>query len=178
MRSVSRNILLTLLTAVFVLLGTVTAVFAHEVELLESTPKNGDLLAESPPEVVALFSEELVSSESSMKVTNRQGEQVDNGDGGVDLNDPDHASMIVTLPPLPDGTYTVEWHATLLDGDATDGAFAFAIGDEPVDTSVVAQPVASEGDATGLSTGTIVALAAVLIALFLVGGFFLRRRQV
>lgn len=34
---------------------------------------------------------------------------MDKRDGGVDLNDSDHASMIVNLPTLPDGVYTVHW---------------------------------------------------------------------
>lgn len=177
MRVVSRIRLLTIFTAVFLLTSVAIPVFAHEVELLESTPANGDLLAASPPQVVARFSEELISGESSMTVLNAQGVQVDNGDGGVDLNDPDHASMIVTLPPLPDGVYTVEWHATLLDGDATDDAFAFTIGEAPVVMPVDAPAVVAEVDETGLSTGTIIALAAGLLVLLVVGFLLLRRRQ-
>jgi LPXTG-motif cell wall-anchored protein len=167
-------------TAVCLLTFAVTAVLAHAVELLESIPANGDLLAESPPTVMARFSEELVSSESSMIVVNAQGVQVDNGDGGVDLNDPEHAAMIVSLPPLPDGVYTVEWHATLLDGDVTDDAFAFTVGEAPVvipNDAPTEAVEAAEAAETGLSTGTIIAIVVGLMLLLAGGTRILRRRQ-
>jgi LPXTG-motif cell wall-anchored protein len=169
--------LLTTVTAVFLLTSAVTAVFAHEVELLESTPANGDLLVESPPEVIARFSEELISGESSMIVVNAQGVQVDNGDGGVDLNDPDHASMIVSLPSLPDGVYTVQWHAALLDGDATDDAFAFTIGEAPEVMPTNTPPEAVEAGQTGLSTSVIAGIAVGLVVLLFIGVLMARRRQ-
>lgn len=177
MKYVIRTMLLTISTAVFILTFAVTAVFAHEVELLESTPKNGDLLAESPPEVTAQFSEELVSGESTLIVINAQGVQVDNGDGGVDLNDPDHASMLVTLPLLPDGVYTVQWHAVLLDGDTTDDAIAFTIGDEPRVMPSEAPAEATVPNQTKLSTSSIIAIAGGLVVLLIVAALFMRHRK-
>jgi hypothetical protein len=132
-------------------------------------------LDESPPEVIAWFAEELVSGESSITVFNTQGNQVDNGDGGVDLNDLDHASMIVTLPSLPDGSYTVQWHAVLLDGDATDGAFAFAVGEG----QTVIQPAVStapDDNQTGLWPGLFAAAAGLILVLLLLGGWLLLSR--
>ena len=177
MGKITNTILITMLMVVFVLMGAVTAVFAHEVELLKSTPASGEFLDESPPEVRAWFSEEMVSGESWLSVVNNEGVQVDNGDGGVDLNDPDHASMIVTLPPLPDGSYAVQWHATLLDGDATEGAFSFAVGTGQPVIATAAPAAAAEGSSSGLSGGMIAALVAGLVVLVLIGGIVLRRRQ-
>ena len=162
---------------VFALVGVVTAVFAHEVELLKSTPANGEFLNESPSEVVAWFSEELISGESRLSVVNNQGVQVDNGDGGIDLNDPDHASMIVTLPPLPDGSYAVQWHVTLLDGDETEGAFTFAVGTGQSAIPAAAPAAAAEAGSSGLSIPIMAVMVVGLVVLLLIGGLMMRRRH-
>ncbi|MEJ2747475.1 MAG: copper resistance protein CopC [Anaerolineae bacterium] len=163
---------------VALLVGMVTAVSAHDAAIVKSIPANGDVLAESPPQVKAWFEEELVSGESTMAVFNAQGEQVDNGDGGVDLNDPNHAIMIVTLPSLPDGSYTVQWHAMLLDGDATDGAFAFAVGEGQSVASAAVTTSAPAVDSSSSSSTSVIAIVAVgLFILLLIAGLIIRRRQ-
>ena len=112
-----------------VLLFTAVSTNAHAY-LAESIPRNGELLSQSPAQIVAYFTEEL-DSNSSMAVLDENGRQVDNGDGGVDLFDPDHKSMIATLSAgLPAGQYTVEWKAlSSEDGDPTDGTFVFTVGE-------------------------------------------------
>ncbi len=112
-----------------VLLFTAVSVSAHAY-LAESTPRNGELVTQPPEQIVAHFTEEVASG-SSMVVLNENGDQVDNGDGGVDLYDPDHKTMIATLPAnLPNGQYVVEWNVlSAEDGDPTDGAFIFSIGE-------------------------------------------------
>jgi len=163
---------------VLLLVGMVTAVSAHDAVVIKSTPANGEVLAKAPTDVTAWFEEELISGESSMSVFNTQGVQVDNGDGGVDLNDPDHASMIVTLPLLPDGSYTVQWHAALLDGDASDGAFAFAIGEgQTVVPAAVPTAAAVEESSSQSSTSTIPMIVGGLFVILLITGLVIRRRQ-
>ena len=59
---------------------------------------------------------------------NAGGEQVSDGNGRVDLDDPDHKTMIATISKqLIDGAYMVQWHALLTDGDASDGTFGFTM---------------------------------------------------
>ncbi|HID50945.1 MAG TPA: copper resistance protein CopC [Anaerolineae bacterium] len=106
----------------------VTAAAHGEEILLKSEPADGAALPESPAQVTTWFSDELAAT-STLKVYNLAGKQVDNGDGGVDLNDPDHASMIVSLPPLDEGVYLVQWTAVLLDSDTVTGAFTFGVGE-------------------------------------------------
>lgn len=109
-----------------------TPTLAHAY-LTESFPRNGEVLEASPVEITAVFTQELVSGESVMKVFNADGDPVDNGDGGVDLFDPERQRMIVTVPDaLPAGTYTVEWLVlSAEDDDPTNGAFAFGIQTSP-----------------------------------------------
>lgn len=121
--------LLALGVALAALLWLAGGAAAHAL-LLKSQPEAGAALVQSPLRVIAWFSQELDTSLSTLHVVNGDGQQVDNGDGGVDLNDPDHASLVVTLPlDLPDGLYTAQWTATSVeDGDTTSGQFSFIVG--------------------------------------------------
>lgn len=107
-----------------------TSVSAHAL-LVKADPRPGVVLEQPPEQVVAWFSQELETDFSTMQVYGTDGSQVDKGDGGVDLFDPNHASMVVTLPDtLADGTYTVRWTVVSADdGDSTNGEFTFNIGE-------------------------------------------------
>jgi methionine-rich copper-binding protein CopC len=92
------------------------------------SPRLGEQVA---AQVVAQFSEELVSKSNAVKVVNARGERVNDGNSGVDLKDPDYKTMIATiLKLLADGTYTVQWHALLTDGDAYDGTFGITVNSD------------------------------------------------
>lgn len=120
----ARGMFVTLVMA----LAATAPVKAHEIELERSDPPADSVLERSPEVVSIWFSDEIQSDGSTLEVFNDNGEQVDNQDGGVDLDDPAHASMRVTLPQLPHGSYTVRWHAVLLDGDESEGEFSFFVG--------------------------------------------------
>ena len=116
------------LAAVVILSLSAALALAHDATVTKSDPADGATLNKSPAQVVAQFSEELVTKSSTMKVVNSGGEPVSDGNGRVDLNDPDHKTMIAAISrPLADGAYTVQWHALLTDGDASDGAFGFTV---------------------------------------------------
>jgi hypothetical protein len=105
-----------------------TTAVAHSPKLIKSIPAAAAVLEESPAEVMVQFDEELDTKGSTLKVFDTSERQVDQGNGRVDLNDADHATMRVGLPAtLPAGEYTVRWHVVLGDGDATDGAFKFTV---------------------------------------------------
>jgi len=167
-----RRILIAL--ALAVLLLPAGAAVAHEAELLKSDPSAGAVLEQAPERVTAWFNEELQTGPSTLQVFDAEGRQVDGGDGGVDLNDPDHASMIVSLPPLPDGVYMVRWHIVLEDGDATDGAFAFAVG---AGEATVTQPSLPEPQAgrDTLPAGWLMVGAGAVVLVTV--GWVVRRRQ-
>lgn len=123
----------------------VPVVAAHSPALKKSSPANEARLEQSPSEVQAWFSEELLSGESTIEVFDVEGRQVDNGDGGVDLTDADHASLIATLPTLPDGFYVVRWNVRLLDGDVTEGVLTFTVGAAtPVDIPTVLANISND----------------------------------
>lgn len=136
-----------MIVALVLALGIASSVKAHEIEVEHSDPPADSVLERSPEFVSIWFSDEIQSDGSTLEVFNVEGEQIDNQDGGVDLDDPAHASMRVSLPQLPVGAYTVRWHAVLLDGDESDGEFGFFVG-----TFAEATEQASPSAAGGAST--------------------------
>ena len=150
---------LSVIAALFVF--SVITASAHAY-LAESFPRNGEQLPASPIEISGTFTQELVSGESTMRVFDAEGTQVDNGDGGVDLFDPDHKSLVVTVPEdLPNGSYVVEWVVlSAEDDDTTEGAFSFGIGTD-------ALAAVTTGKSDGVSVGWWVggSIAALIIGL-------------
>ncbi len=153
----------------------VTLVAAHGAELLGADPAPGSALDTPPDQVRTWFGGELNVDKSLLQVFDVEGRQVDNADGGVDRNDSDHASMVVSLPALPDGAYTVRWYAVLEDGDPTEGLFHFTVGDVVVAPGEIALPAPlSADDGGGLPVALIAAVVAALLLGALVVGVWLR----
>ncbi len=117
---------------------------------------------------MAWFSQELDTGSSSLRLLDAAGRQVDNGDGGVDLNDPDHTSMFVTLPStLPDGRYTAHWAVvSMADGDATEGEFHINIGlvETAVSETMPVQNQSTKRRADWLVGLTVAGLGVLLLA--------------
>ena len=123
----------TALSATVLVLGPPTAIALAHASLVRSDPAGGARLQQSPSRIVAWFDQELDASASTIRVDDAQGNALEGDTGGVDLADPDHASMIVTLPQtLEPGRYLVRWTAVSADGNdahhSTKGEFTFEIG--------------------------------------------------
>jgi methionine-rich copper-binding protein CopC len=117
------------LALVVLLLSSTGSVFAH-ARYDRSEPPSGTALDGQPFVLKAWFSQEL-TSKSTMQVFDANGVQVDLGDGHVDLDDPVRKVMLVSLPELPPGIYTVRYGAdSAEDGHTYPGAFAFGVGME------------------------------------------------
>lgn len=109
--------------------SSTASVFAH-ARYDRSEPPSGSALDGTPFVLKAWFSQEL-TSKSTIRVVDASGVQVDLGDGHVDLDDPIRKMMLVSLPELPPGIYTVQYGAdSAEDGHTYPGAFAFGVGME------------------------------------------------
>lgn len=167
-------LVLTLLTSGLLIVG----VSAHGPEvLIKSDPPNGAVLKQSPSKVTAWFSTELDTKLSTLQVFDAQGRQVDLEDGGVDLNDPDHASMIVNLPALPDGNYTVRWSATLDDGDAVEEEFTFTVGEGGATAAQSTAPQQAPTEAGPGWLGSFISAGLTALLLVMIGIFIFLWRQ-
>jgi hypothetical protein len=88
-------------------------------------PKVGSSVATSPAQVKAWFTQHLEAAFSTMQVFDSTGKEIDKNDAHVD---PDDTSiLIVSLPTLPAGTYTVKWKVVSVDTHHTHGSFDFTV---------------------------------------------------
>jgi methionine-rich copper-binding protein CopC len=143
-RLVKPSVALALLAMVFVA-GPVRLVSAH-AEPERGNPAINGTVSTVPAIVEIWFGEEVDTEQTSIAVFGPDGTQVDLGDSTVDLNDPEHKHLTVSLKPdLPAGVYTVEWESlSAEDRDEASGSYTFTVtGSGTPEASPGASPVAS-----------------------------------
>ena len=89
-------------------------------------PKVGSTINHSPAELKIWFTQNLEPAFSSVQVQDAQGKD-EVGKKDLRLDGKDKSLVIVSLPHLPPGTYTVIWHAVSVDTHRTQGRFKFTI---------------------------------------------------
>jgi methionine-rich copper-binding protein CopC len=128
------------LSAAWLLLSCVPAL-AH-ARLVQEEPADGAALAESPDRVELRFSEPVDAEFSPLEVRDSDGNRVDKDNARVDPGDA--RVLIVDLEELTEGSYTVEWRVTSIDGHVVDGRYGFAVTDARED-----QPPSDAREAEG-----------------------------
>jgi methionine-rich copper-binding protein CopC len=116
------------LLVMMVVAGPVRLVSAHAEPERAEPPINGTVSA-TPAQVEIWFGEEVDTEQTTIAVFGPDGSQADLGDTTVDLNDPEHKHVTVSLKPgLPSGVYTVEWESVSAeDRDEASGSFTFTV---------------------------------------------------
>lgn len=163
------------LLALLLGLGLLLLAPAHPAQahaaFVRSDPAPNSVLPEHTHQVTIWFSEPLEPEFSEMQVLNTQGQQVDSGNSQVLVDDP--MAMTVSLPTLPDGTYTVVWrNVSTVDGHTLRGSFVLSFGE--------ALPGAAAEDAgeSGVQSAPLAPLARGLVllgALTVTGGLLFER---
>ncbi len=149
-----------------------TSLASAHAQLDHCTPAPGTAVAISPTEVRCWFTEEIDSKQSTLVVADANGTRVDNNDGHLDLNDPDHKQMFATVKPLATGVYKVTWHTVTPDDNGiSDGVFNFGVGQVAVPTyaptpasEATGSPAASTPVPAAGATGTAAPTTAVTVA--------------
>ena len=113
-----------ILTALFCCLAGVSAARAHAC-LDHADPRVGSAVSGSPKEVKIWFTEGLILPFSDVKVLDPSGKEVQERDKHLDHSNGE--LLIVSVPPLKPGKYTVSWRATALDTHVTKGSFTFTV---------------------------------------------------
>ena len=130
---------------------------AHAAFLRADPPPNS-VLPEHTHQVTIWFSEPLEPDFSEIQVLNTQGEQVDSGNSEVLADDP--MAMSVSLPTLPNGTYTVAWrNVSTVDGHSLRGSYVMSFG----------QPLPGAGSEEATATAERAPLEPVARGLVLLG---------
>lgn len=123
-----RHVAIVVALTPLVALAAVETTLAH-ARLVRASPAPSSTLKAAPRLVRAVFNEELDPRGSTLIVTDARGRRVDDGRGGVDLDDLDRKTLVVRLRALGPGTYTVRWRATSADDQfVASGSFRFTIG--------------------------------------------------
>ena len=124
-----RLVTLLWLSAGWLLLSCVPAL-AH-ARLVQEEPADGATLAESPDRVELRFSEPVDAEFSPLEVYNSEGERVD--EDNARISPTDARVLIVDLEELSEGSYTVEWRVTSIDGHVVEGRYEFAVAEAEED---------------------------------------------
>ena len=104
---------------------TASPALAHAF-LERAVPPVGSELAASPPELVLTFTEGVEPLFSSIELRDAAG-------ATVTISKPhtrpgNDRQLVIELPSLHEGKYTVIWHATSVDTHKTEGNFRFSVG--------------------------------------------------
>ncbi|MBV8780005.1 MAG: copper resistance protein CopC [Phycisphaerae bacterium] len=107
-----------------ILLFSCAIASAHAV-LDHAEPKVGATVDSSPEVVKVWFSGAIEPTSSGLEVADSTGQRVDKQD--VHVDEKDASLLIVSVPPLAPGVYTVTWRAVSKDTHHTHGTFQFTI---------------------------------------------------
>jgi methionine-rich copper-binding protein CopC len=117
--------------ALYVLLGVLALAVlpvlragAHAF-LDHANPAVGSTVRASPAQVRVWFTQHLEPAFSTVRVLDRSGKQVDNGESRVDTANA--TLLVVSLPALGPGTYKVIWRVLSVDAHVTEGDFTFDV---------------------------------------------------
>jgi LPXTG-motif cell wall-anchored protein len=148
-----KRIVLILISVAALSLGVFQVAFAH-AKIDHCTPAVDSTVAQAPAQVVCVMSEEIDTQLSTMSVWDAAGVQVDKRDAHVDLNDPDHKTLLVSLDTssITNGVLTVKYHTVTPDDNGiTDGTFQFVVGSAattPVPDVTATSAMPESGEAT------------------------------
>jgi methionine-rich copper-binding protein CopC len=120
MKTLRKRTLLTL-AALF----AATSAWAHAF-LAGASPPVGSQLPAAPPALTLRFTEPVEPLFCTIELLNPAGSAVSTAAPSVPADNPQ--ALVVALPKLTNGTYTVVWHVTSVDTHQTEGRFQFTIG--------------------------------------------------
>ncbi len=101
-----------------------SAALAHAF-LDHAEPPVGRTVRPAPAEVQLWFSQELEPAFSRIQVFDAQEHRVDRNDSHLDPKN--SAELVVSLQPLPPGTYKVVWRVVSVDTHVTEGHHSFKV---------------------------------------------------
>jgi len=130
-----------LLLAFLILVIGVPSAYAHPF-LLDSEPSQAINAPIGTTQIITKYSEAVEIDFSELKVFDSNGNQIDNGDTAYYEGE---SSLVITTPPLEDGTYTVTSKVlSKVDGHLVRAAIIFGVGEAQVDASLLESQDESE----------------------------------
>jgi len=127
--------------AFLILVIGVPSAYAHPF-LLVAEPSQAVKAPIGTTQIITKYSEAVEIDFSELKVFDSNGNQIDNGDTAYYEGE---SSLVITTPPLEDGTYTVTSKVlSKVDGHLVRAAIIFGVGEAQVDASLLESQDESE----------------------------------
>lgn len=117
-----------MITAVLAATGTALIPLQAQAHaaLVRSEPARRATLSKAPTQIRLWFNERLEPAYASIKLFAEDGvKQIETGNATVDAADP--KLLVLELPPLAPGQYTVKYRALSVDGHTVDYGYTFTI---------------------------------------------------
>lgn len=89
-----------------------------------SQPADGSEYIAAPPEIKVWFTEALETKFSTLTLVDAGGQPVP----GTKQTAAADSVLVLQVPPLANGVYTVKWHVLAADTHVTDGTITFGVG--------------------------------------------------
>lgn len=121
-----RFIALSLLVAAMTLMHA-NQVFAH-ASLVKAEPARRAVLSTSPARIHLWFNEEIEPAYAALTVHNADKNPITDNKVEVDSKDP--KSVVLELPDMQPGRYTVKFRVLSVDGHVVDSEYNFTVSDE------------------------------------------------
>lgn len=112
-------------TRLLLMLGLAMPLAASAHAVIQRAQPAADTVVAAPHMVRIDFTEPLEPAFSSIVVRNAQGQPVTADKAAVPSDAP--RSLTLVLPPLPAGSYQVEWRTLARDGHRTGGNYRFKV---------------------------------------------------
>ena len=106
------------------LVGVAPSIEAHAL-LVRSAPPKRAVLRDPPRQVELWFNERLEPAFAALTVWDKGGGQVSTAQARVSVDD--RKRLMLDLPALPPGTYTVRFRVLSVDGHVAEDSFAFSV---------------------------------------------------
>jgi copper resistance protein C len=106
------------------MLSAASPAFAHAM-LERASPLVGSEVPAPPHQIVLTFTEGVEPLFSTIELRDAHGTAVATGKPQSDQGN--KRKLVVELPALGGGTYTVTWHATSVDTHKTEGSYQFIV---------------------------------------------------
>jgi copper resistance protein C len=106
------------------MLSAASPAFAHAM-LERASPLVGSEVTAAPHEITLTFTEGVEPLFSTIELRDAHGTAVATGKSRTEQGN--NRRLIVELPALGSGSYTVTWHATSVDTHKTEGSYQFIV---------------------------------------------------
>lgn len=120
-----------LLLSILLVTLSVAAFFNHasaHTDLIRSDPPDNAILSEAPRAVRMWFTEDIDMDYSTFQILDANGQTIPLET--IRRDDIDRKLVILTLPALENGAYTVGWHVlSAIDGHDSEGFIVFGVGE-------------------------------------------------